>query len=460
MGRHCRTHDPGGDERAPMPKIVIIGAGSRFGSTLSVDILCRTPLQGAQIVLVDIHRERLERVHHHLKQVVEHHQLPATIEATMDREEALPGADFVITSVSIGGHAYAGKPWADEINIPLKYGVDQSVADTLGPGGVFRFLRTGPEQLAFCHDIERLCPNALMLNYTNPMCMLTWLHTQGSSVANVGLCHSVQHTMHELARYLDVPRDEMTCRVAGINHQAWFLELRRKGVDLYPRLCEAMNDPDVYAKDSVRFEMMKQFGYFVTESSHHNSEYLPYFRRTAELRSRFGLQTREVPDQPRRRKQKDNADENKMPALSESNEFASGIIEAVVTHVPFQFNGNVINTGLIPNLPQGCCVEVTCLVDANGVQPCYAGPLPTQCAALNRTNVSVQELAVQAVLERDREAAFHAVALDPLTAAVAPLHKIREMFEELWDAERHLLEWFETPSPIRKPKAATHPALS
>jgi len=427
-----------------MSKIVIIGAGSGFGSRLSLDILSREPLRGSTIALADIDPARLKAVAAYVERAARAHNLPARIEAAADHRDALPGADFVITSVAVGGAAYAGYPWAHEINIPKKYGVDQSVGDTLGPGGVFRFLRTAPVQLGFCRDMEDLCPDALLLNYTNPMCMLTWMHSEGSSVRNVGLCHSVQWTMHELAGYTGIPLEEITHWVAGINHQAWVLEFKRRGQDAYPAIRKAMETPETYARDRVRFEMMKHFGYFVTESSTHNSEYLPYFRRTQELRDRFGLESRQVPMEVKAdREWMKTGPDVAVPPLARSNEYASGIIEAVATGTPLRFNGNVMNAGLITNLPEGCCVEVPILADREGVHPCHVGALPPQCAALNRSNVAVQELAVRAVLDRDRDAAFHAIAVDPLTASVLSLDKIREMFEEMWAAEQDLLGHFE-----------------
>lgn len=432
-----------------MPKIVIIGAGSGFGSRLSIDILSRPPLQDAEIALCDIEEERLTAVTKYIQRVIEHYKLPAKVTCSTKRDELLPGADFVITSVAVGGYAYAGQPYKSEIEIPQKYGIYQSVGDTVTPGGIFRFLRTGPVQLQFCKDIEKYCPDAFLINYTNPMCMLTWMHSTGSKVRNVGLCHSVQGTSHELSRYLNIPYEEMDYFVAGINHQAWFVKLERKGQDLYPALREAMAKPEIYAKDSIRFEMLKHFGYFVTESSPHNSEYLPYFRRTPELMARFGFKPRvvaEAPGKTREWMKQTGGDgmEAAVPELKRSHEYASGIIEAMTTNQPFCFNGNVMNENLIPNLPQGCCVEVPCLVDRMGLHPCHVDPLPAQCAALNRTNVSVQELAVKAVLERDREAAFHAVALDPLTTACCSLDQMRSMFEEMWKAEGALLDWFRT----------------
>jgi alpha-galactosidase len=332
------------------------------------------------------------------------------------------------------------------MNIPRKYGVHQSVADTIGPGGVFRFLRTAPVQLQFCKDMERLCPHALLLNHTNPMAMLTWLHSAGSSIRNVGLCHSVQGTSRQLAEYIGVPYEEISYWVAGINHQAWFLEFRHKGLDAYGSLRLAMLDPATYAKDPVRFEIMRHFDYFVTESSTHMSEYVPYFRQTPELRERFGLKTWEVNMTPpaNREWMKDGAADAKGAGpLQRSQEFTTGIMEAIVTDTPYSFNGNVMNTGLITNLPAGCCVEVPCLTDGRGVHPCHVGDLPAQLAGINRTNIAVQELAVQAAMRKSKTAAFQAVALDPLTSAVLPLHRIREMFDEMWAAERDLLAWME-----------------
>ena len=432
-----------------MAKIVIIGAGSGFGSRLSIDILAREELRDATIALCDIDEERLTAVAGYVNRAIDGHGLPGKCVYSTERRELLEGADCVVTAVSVGGAAYWGEPYASEVNIPKRYGIDQVVADTVGPGGVFRFLRTAPVHLQFCRDMEELCPQALLLNYTNPMCMLTWMHSEATSIQNVGLCHSVQGTTRMLARGVGAPYEEVSYLVAGINHQAWVLRLRHRGEDLYPRLREAVDRDEVFANERVRVELMKQFGYFVTESTPHNSEYLPYFRRTQELRDRFGLQSREVAmEQVRKRGwEKDSGVEQdgevEIPKLVRSHEYASSIIEATMTGEPFLFNGNVMNHGSIDNLPARCCVEVPCAVDREGVRPCYVGALPAQCAALNMSNVAVQELAVRAALDRDREAAFHAVALDPLTAAVLPLGEIREMFEEMWAAEGELLGYFD-----------------
>jgi len=441
-----------------MPKIVILGAGSGFGGRLSVDIMSRPALQDSTICLCDIHAERLDKVQAYVRRTIAKHNLPTQLEVSLDRREVLPGADFVITSVSVGGGAYYGFPFSAEVGIPRKYGVDQSVADTVSPGAVFRFLRTGPVQQQFLRDMEELCPDALVLNHTNPMCMLTWLHSVDTSIRNVGICHGVQETTRRLAGWAGVPYAALSFLCAGINHLAWILELKRGNEDLYPRIRALLDDPEKTKGEEVRFEILKHFGYFSTESNRHDSEYLPYFRRTPELREYFKLPSREVPEEaPTAREWLRDAapgspEGGPVGELRLSHEYTSGIMEAVVTGVPYTFNGNVMNTGLIANLPEGCCVEVPCMVDRRGVSPCHVGALPAHLAALDRSNIAVQELAVQAVLNRDREAAFHACCLDPLTAGVLPLHKIREMFEELWEAEKHLLTWFDPAHTGRVPE--------
>ena len=433
-----------------MPKIVIIGAGSGFGSRLSIDILSRETLKESTIALCDIHEERLAQVTDYVQRAIDGHDLPGKVIGSTDREELLADADCVVTAVSVGGPAYWGEPYKSEIEIPLKYGLHQTVADTVGVGGVFRFLRTADVHLGFARDMERLCPDALMLNYTNPMAMLTWLHSVGTAVQNVGLCHSVQGTTKKLATSVGADYDEVSYLVAGINHQSWVLRLRLGKEDLYPKLRQAIDTHESFAEDQVRVEMMKHFGYFVTESTRHNAEYLPYFHRTSELRAHYGVGDRAEVSMENVRKRswmKDSGvvddEAAEVPPLTSSHEYASLIIEARIMGTPFAFNGNVMNRGVIPNLPDECCVEVPCLADREGVHACYVGELPPQCAALNRSNVAVQELAVRAVLDRDREAAFHACALDPLTAAVVPLPQIRQMFEELWTAEGERLAYFD-----------------
>lgn len=431
-------------------KIVIIGAGSGFGGRLSIDIMSTPVLRDATICLCDVHAGRLEKVYQYVKRTAERHNMPTKVLASTDRCELLPGSDFVVTSISVGGGAYYGFPYTAEVNIPKKYGIDQSVADTTSVGAVFRFLRTGPVQQQILDDVERLAPNALVLNHTNPMCMLSWLHLVKSKLQYVGLCHGIQWTASELAKKIEVPVSEISYNVAGINHLAWFLQIRRGSEDLYPLIRKTLADPEKRKGEEVRYEIMNQFGYFCTESNRHDSEYMPYFRRTPELMQHFGLETRTVPDQPGERewtKQTGPSEEEQSAAkeLKRSNEYTTRIMEAVLTNVPYSFNGNVLNRGLITNLPEGCCVEVPCLVDAYGIHPCHVGDLPPQCAALDRSNINVHELAVRAVLERDRESAFHACALDPNAAAILPLHEIRRMFDELWKVEEEagLLKWFD-----------------
>lgn len=436
-----------------MAKIVIIGAGSGFGSRLSMDIMATEAMQGATIGLCDIHAGRLKQVADYVRNTAERHAVPVTIEANTDRTALLDGADFVVTSISAGGGAYWGHPYTAEVGIPRKYGIDQQVADTCSVGAVFRFLRTGPVQRQILEDVDRQCPDALVLNHTNPMAMLTWLHNTTTNARYAGLCHGVQGTIWELSeKFLGVPVREVSYHVAGINHLAWFLEIRRGKEDLYPCLRAIIDDPQQAAdpkyveNERVRVEIMRQFGYFPTESSRHDSEYMPYFARTEEERSRFGLKSRIISETcPKNREWMGDGGAVAKGAgeLHRSNEYTTRIMEAVLTDVPYRFNGNVMNTGLIGNLPPGCCVEVPCLVDARGVHPCHVGALPAQLAALDRTNVAVQELAVQAVLERDREAAFHACALCPLASALLPLDQIRAMFEEMWEAEKELLLWFD-----------------
>ena len=425
-----------------MTKIVILGAGSQFGGKLSRDILSLPALQDAHIALCDLDGERLAGVEAYVRAIIDGHGLKATLSASTERKKLLPGADFVVTSISVGGAAYSGHPVTAEVNIPRKYGISQSVADTIGVGGIFRFLRTGPEQLAICRDMEALCPNALLLNYTNPMCMLTWLHSRASGIKNVGLCHSVQHTAHQIESYVGIPTGSMRYLCAGINHQAWYLTLTFQGEDVYPKLRAALENLETVAKDNIRFEMYRHFGWFVTESSRHCSEYHPYFRRTPELMEKYGL-TDWIPSEtpaPPRTWLKDG---ETLPPLAPSEEYASKIVEAVVTDAPYRFNGNVMNDGkLIANLPEEACVEVPCLVDGQGVQPTRVGALPVQLAHLNLSNIAPQELAVRAVLDRDKEAAFHACLLDPLTKSVCSLDQTRQMFDELWEAEGDLLRHF------------------
>jgi len=437
-----------------MSKIVIIGAGSGFGGKLSIDIMSRECLRDSTICLCDIHPGRLEKVAAYVQRTVDAHGLPTKVVASTDRRDVLPDADFVVTSISAGGGAYYGFPFSAEVEIPREYGVDQSVADTVSVGAVFRFLRTAPVHLQIFRDVERLAPNAIVLNHTNPMCMLTWVQWAATNVPNYGICHGVQGTSRGLANRIGVPYDEVSFVCAGINHLAWFISFRRGKEDLYPRIHALLDDPEKMKGEEVRFELLKHFGYFPTESNHHDSEYLPYFRRTPELMDHYQLKPRIVPTEAPHKREwlKDTGVDGDESApvgeLRRSHEYTTGIMEAIVSDVPYEFNGNVMNNGLITNLPNGCCVEVPCLVNGTGVHPCHVGDIPPQLAALDRSNIAVQELAVKAVIERNREAAYHAVCLDPLTASVLPLPKIREMFDRMWDAEKDLLTYYDGADPV------------
>jgi alpha-galactosidase len=442
-----------------MPKITLIGAGSVvFTRNLCSDILLTPALQESTIVLMDIDAGRLAQARELVEAIVERRGLGATVEATADRQEAVREADYVITTFQQGGlDAYRL-----DIEIPQRYGVGQCVGDTLGPGGVFRALRTIPVLLDLCDDMDNVAPDALLINYVNPMAANCWAVDVGAGRPMVGLCHSVQGTSEMLARWIDVPYEEVVYWCAGINHQAWFLEFRRGDEDLYPLIREAIERPEIEAEEPVRIELMKQFGYFVTESSGHASEYVPYYRKTPhmierDLVPRFanerdgwfdfgrtGGYLRHCIDRyaASRQEYRELLDGVRDLPGARTHEYGSYIMEAIETNRPARINGNVPNIGLIDNLPQGCCVEVPCLVDGNGIQPIKVGVLPTQLAALNRTCVNVQELIVEASLAGDREAVYHAVMMDPLTAAVCTLPQIRAMVDEMLEAQAQWLPQF------------------
>jgi alpha-galactosidase len=443
-----------------MTKIAIIGAGSVvFTRNLCNDILLTPALQESTIALMDVDPERLDQARNLVHAIADQRGVDAQVEATTDRREAVQDADYVITTFQQGGlDAYKL-----DIEIPQRYGVEQCVGDTLGPGGVFRALRTIPVLVALCHDMDAVAPDALLLNYVNPMAANCWAVDAATGRPCVGLCHSVQGTRGLLAEWVSVPYDEVVFECAGINHQAWFLSFRRGDEDLYPRVWEAIERPEVYAQEPVRIELMKTFGYFVTESSGHASEYVPYFRKSAEMVNedlvprfkdsvnhwfefgrtggylRFCFE-RFAEYQEEYQQLLDGVEE--LPA-ERTREYGSYIIEAMETNQPTRIHGNVPNRGLIDNLPQGCCVEVPCLVDGNGVQPTKVGALPPQLAAVNRTNVNVQALIVEAAMSGNAEAVTHAVALDPLTAAVCTLRQIHEMVDELLEAQARWLPQFE-----------------
>ncbi|MGB0387891.1 MAG: alpha-glucosidase/alpha-galactosidase [Ardenticatenaceae bacterium] len=443
-----------------MPKITLIGAGSVvFTRNLCSDILLTPALQESTITLMDIDATRLAQAKALVQAIVDRRGLKARVEATTDQREAVRGADYVVTTFQQGGlDAYTM-----DIEIPQKYGVEQCVGDTLGPGGVFRSLRTIPVLLELCHNMNDVAAaDALLLNYVNPMAANCWAVDRATGRPHVGLCHSVQGTSEMLARWIDVPYEEVVFDCAGINHQAFFTEFRRGKEDLYPLIWQAIERKEVYAEEPVRIEMMKYFGYFVTESSGHASEYMPYFRKTADMVNndlvpRFTDQRNHWYDFGRTggylrhcikrlAKSKEEFQElisgDKPLPTERSHEYGSFIIEAIETHQPIRINGNVPNRHLIDNLPQGCCVEVACLVDGNGIQPTRVGAMPPQLAALNRTNINVQELIVEASLTGNTDAVHHAVIMDPLTAAVCTLPQIRSMTNDMLEAQAQWLPQF------------------
>jgi alpha-galactosidase len=442
-----------------MPKITFIGAGSVvFTRDLCNDIVLTPALQGSTIALMDIDPERLELAKRTVQAIVDRRGLEAKVTATTDQREAVNGADYVITIFQQGGLTAHGL----DIEIPLKYGVDQVIGDTLGPGGIFRGLRTYPVMQELCRNMDEVAPDALLLNYVNPMTANCWAVDQGMGRPVVGLCHSVQGTSQMLASWIEMSIDEITYFCAGINHQAFFMEFRHGEEDLYPRIREAVERPEIAGAEPVRIDLFKHFGYFVTESSGHASEYVPYFRKSPEiveshLVPRFTTPGNEWFNNGRTggylHKQRGYTEhasaEFKALASGEvdlprerSSEYFARIIEAIETDNPIRINGNIINHNLIENLPQGCCVEVPCLVDGNGVQPVHVDHYPTQLAALNRTNVNVQELIVEAAITADVDAVYYAAILDPLTAAVCTLPQIHAMVAEMLEAQAQWLPQF------------------
>jgi Alpha-galactosidases/6-phospho-beta-glucosidases, family 4 of glycosyl hydrolases len=434
-----------------MLKTVIIGAGSGFGARLSLDIMSRECLMDSEICLVDIHEGRLNQVASYLQNTIDHYKLPTKLRYDTDRTKMLEDANFVITSISAGGGAYYGNPYNNEVAIPAKYGIEQSVADTISVGAVFRFLRTAPVHLQILRDVEKYAPNALHLNHTNPMSTLTMMHNTMTKLKTVGLCHGIIDTNSIFSNFLGVDKNETQYKVAGINHLAWFLSWGIHGEDMYKKLDAALADVDnpktqeFMKHESVRLEIYKQFGYVPTESNHHDSEYMPYFRRNAETMAEFHLNKKELRYElgNAREWMKDGAGEVIHGQITRSHEYTTGIMEGVVTDVPFRFNGNVMNTGLITNLPAWCSVEVPCFADVHGINTTYCGELPNQLASLNRSAINEQQLAVEAFMNKDKESAFRACAVDPCAASILTLAKIREMFDELWEANKDHLLWYD-----------------
>ena len=448
-----------------MRKIAIIGAGSIvFCKTLILDVLATPGLEDTVFSLMAPSTRRTSQVSAFVNRVIAENRLPARIEVTTDRREALRDASFVIATLQIGGNEAFGL----DIDIPLRYGVDQCIGDSMGPGGIFRAARTIPVMLDLAQDMKELCPDALLLNYVNPMAMVCTA-LQESGIRSVGLCHGVQTTLDLIAGYADVPKKEIDFLCAGINHMGWFLKLSHKGEDLYPRLRERIESAAYYANEKVRGEVFRHTGYLMTESTGHLSEYLPWFRKNrATLDTycdepafggetgaayRFGLAVD-------RKYGGDMLLENEPPTLpTRSVEYGSYIIEAVSLNRPFTFNGNIRNEGFITNLPDGACVEVPVTADASGLHPHFAGALPPICAAMNLTNILAQQLGAEAAITGDPELLAQAVSMDPLTAAVLSLREIRDMTAELLEAQRRWLPQFEGKSVRRLPPIPIHSDL-
>jgi alpha-galactosidase len=432
-----------------MPKITFIGAGSTvFAKTLMGDILTYPEFADCTLCLFDIDSERLkasEIVANRIAQVL---NVKPKIVVTTDRERALEGADYAITMIQVGGY----KPsTVIDFEIPKKYGLQQTIADTLGIGGIMRALRTIPVLLEYSRTMEQLCPDVWHLNYVNPMAMNVMGLTRGSSIRTVGLCHSVQGTAHQLAHDLGIPEDEINYICAGINHMAFYLKLEHHGQDMYPRLREVAKErtPERFMdmgfgqgwniSDAVRYEMFKRLGYFVTESSEHFSEYTPWFikQHRPDLIEKFGVPLNEYPRRCEVQIENWNAIQEFLEKpdspleVKRSHEYGSRIIHSLHSGEPRVVYSNVLNNGLIDNLPDHTCVEVPCLVDNNGIQPTRIGAIPPHLSALMQTNINVQHLTVEAILTGNREHIYHAAMLDPHTAAELDLEQIWSLVDEL-----------------------------
>lgn len=435
-----------------MARIVFIGAGSlQFTRALVRDILTFDSLKESTIVLMDIDKQRLMWSQKIVHKLIERTGTKAKVIATMNRREALKDADAVLCTILNGGTDI----WRSDIEIPQKYGIDINVGDTRGVAGIFRALRTIPVMLDICKDIEQICPNAIMLNYTNPMSMLCMAMQRRSSIKVTGLCHSVQLTVEMLARWIGASAEDMSYLCAGINHQAWYLHLKWKGKDAYPLIRKAIENPKVLHEEIIRNDMFSQFGYYVTESSGHNSEYNWWYRKRPELIKRYcntgtgwnpgkhAYILKHYLDAEKTWKQQvDGFLKDDEYPLDRGNEYAACIINAYVGGETYQFNGNVLNKGLIRNLPEDACVEVPVFVNRDGFFPIQVGDLPPQLAILNSINASSEKMAVDAALSGDAEMVFYSVAYDPLTAAVLDLRTIRKMVGEMLSFNKRYLKNF------------------
>jgi alpha-galactosidase len=441
-----------------MVKITFMGAGSTvFTKNVLGDCLLVPALKEAHIALYDIDSERLkdsEMMMNNLNRNLNNNRAKITSHLGVEnRKEALRGAKYVVNAIQVGGYEPST---VIDFEIPKRFGLRQTIGDTLGIGGIFRALRTIPVMLDFAKDMEEVCPNGWLLNYTNPMSMLVGAMLRGTSIKTVGLCHSVQVCAKGLLQRLDLNEKypDIQWSIAGINHMAWLLSISANGVDLYPEIKERAANKNSEARknevkkhgDMVRMEIMRQFGYYVTESSEHNAEYMPYWIKSSspELVKEFNIPFDEY---PRRCVSQINEWTKQREALvndtalthTRTNEYGSYIIEAMETDVPYRIGGNVLNHGLITNLPSEAIVEVPCLVDRNGVQGTYVGKLPEQCAALNRTNINVHLLTIDAALNCKRESIYHAAMLDPHTSSELNLDQIRNLCDAMIEAHGDML---------------------
>ena len=436
-----------------MTKITFIGAGSTiFCKNILGDVLCTPELQDSEIALYDINPQRLKESEMMLTTLNHNiNQDRATIRTycgVENRKDALRGADFAVNAIRVWDYTISE---AIDFAIPTRYGLRQTIADTLGIGGLFRALGSGEHMLHFAEDMAEVCPKVWFLNYTNPMCALTGLMLRHTPIRTVGLCHSVQACVRSLLNTLGIADQydlaKFRARIAGINHQAWLLELEYDGKDIYPeirelafrKLDEWLDAPkDKKSSNMVRLEIMRRFGYYVTESSEHSAEYMPYWikRNYPENIERYNIPIDASPDRCRKivadwNKQYKDICENPVLTHKHSNEFGCGIMKAIVTNQPYQIAGNVLNHGFIENLPAEAVVEVPCLVDRNGVQGTFFGRLPTQCAAINQTNINQQLLTIEAIVTRSRDKIYQAAMLDPHTAAELSPDDIIRMVDEM-----------------------------
>ncbi|MFY9983839.1 MAG: alpha-glucosidase/alpha-galactosidase [Chthoniobacterales bacterium] len=426
-------------------KIAFIGAGSTvFAKNLLVDILSFPELADSKVCLFDIDAERLRTSEIVARRIAQQLKVAPEIEITTDRGHAFDGATYAINMIQVGGY----RPCTvTDFEIPKKYSLRQTIADTLGIGGIMRALRTVPVLIAMGHEMERRCPDVIHLNYVNPMAMNCWALARATKIKTVGLCHSVQHTAEELATDIGVPVSEINYVVAGINHLAFYLKFERNGEDLYPLIRRVIEEGGVPADNRVRYDMFQRLDYFVTESSEHFSEYVPWYIKKGreDLIERYNIPLDEYPRRCERQiagwqQLRDSLEQTDSPmALERSVEYGSGIIHSVETGQPRVIYGNVENRNLITNLPNGCCVEVPCLVDKNGIQPVQIGAIPPHLAALMQTNINVQSLTVEAILTGKRDYIYHAAMLDPHTGAELDLDQIWSLVDDLLAAHKDWL---------------------